>query len=578
MNTLRPLFFLVLPQWIKLLFGFIALTVTTVCMLMLPQHLQTIFDTALTSQDLSALNNVMLLTFGISIVLVFGVFARTYFIQYAASCTISQFRRKVLNHVLQLDLNSFETRGSGEIISRLLSDITVMRTFIQVSLPNLLRGILLSLGTLIALFLTNASLTLNLFIFMLPVAVLGGYLGKFWRNYSKSIQQNTVHFSQRVEEIISAIKTVKTHATEDQEQLRTDTFIFRALKIAHKLIISWSSFAAFNIFIGFLAIIAVLYFGGREVILGHMSVGTMMAYLLYLAFLGDALSSISNFWPSLNEALGSTERVFELLEEKPRILEPEKPVKLPEASASARALNLSKVTFSYPSRPNTAAVDRVSLDVQAGETLAIVGPSGAGKSTLFSLLLRLYEVESGHINLDGVPIKELTFADLRGAFGVVSQDTHIFATTVAENISYTKPEASREEIVHAAKQANAHDFIEALPEGYDTMVGEKGVRLSGGQKQRLAIARAILQDAPVLLLDEATSHLDAESERAVQEALSELQKDRTVLVVAHRLATVKNADRIAVMEDGKLQEIGTHKALMTSSSLYKKLAELQFIQ
>jgi len=560
-----------------LFIGMLAMFVNTVGMLWLPQHLKTLFDNALTTQDLTALTHVMQLIFAVALILVVGMFCRTYFIQYAASMMINDFRRKLFAHTISLDLTTFETRASGDLIARLLADVTEIRQFIQVGLPMLLRGGLLAVGAICALLYLNAWLTLYLFAAILPVVTLAMVLGKAWRKYSKEILATFAQLSDRVEEVINAIRTVKTTTQETTEAKNINVFMDSTLHLSRRLILSWASFGAFNILVGFISVIAVLYLGGREVILGNMSMGSMLAYLLYLAFLGDGASNVAGFWPVLNNVIAALERVFELLSEKPQITETTTPKPLPTLSKNQRALSLKNLTFSYATRPDDKALNAINLNIKAGETVAIVGPSGAGKSTLFSLLLRLYEAHKGSIKLDGINIKDLTFTDLRGAFATVSQDTHIFAGTVHDNITYASPNAQEPDVISAAKNANAHEFIMSLPNGYQTEVGAKGVRLSGGQKQRLAIARAMLQNAPILLLDEATSHLDAESENAVQTALENLQQNRTVLVVAHRLATVKNADRIILLNEGKITAEGTHTQLLKSAPLYKKLANLQFI-
>ncbi|MFZ2620670.1 MAG: ABC transporter transmembrane domain-containing protein [Alphaproteobacteria bacterium] len=560
----------------RLAVGIAAVLLTTACMLILPQYLKQIFDAALQQRDVTALNMVLLYVAATVVILVVGVMLRTYFLQYTASRIINDLRGHLFARVVGLDVVFFELRAAGEIISRLLSDVTVIREFIQFAAPQLIRGILLALGSLAALFYTNVQLTLVLCVAGIPIVLMAGYLGKTWRRYSASIQDNFAKLSAVVEQAVGGIRTVKAFAQEEAEAARYNVFRANALVLAQKLILSSGAFTAFNVVLGFSAICGVIWLGGRDVIAGTMTMGDMMAYLLYLAFLGDGASNLASFWPALQSALGATERVFELLNERPQLQAPVTSHLLPVAK-KGRAVALKNVTFHYPSRPDAAALAELNLSVNAGETVAIVGPSGAGKSTLFGLLLRFYDPQEGHILVDGVDVKNLSFTELRGTMAMVAQEATMFSATIRENIAYGKPEATEDEVVAAAKAAYAWEFIAALPEGLNTLVGERGVRLSGGQKQRLAIARAVLRNPAILLLDEATSHLDAESERAVQAALESLRQGRTTLVVAHRLSTVKSADRIVVLNKGRVEAVGTHAELLATCALYKHLAQLQFV-
>ena len=571
----RRLFSQVLPYKWGFLIGMLAMFVTTGCMLILPQYLKSIFDEAIQQKNMAVLNDSGIWVLLTVLLLAVGMFTRNFCIRYSAAKVLHRLRYNLFVHVVWLDISYFESRSSGDVISRMLSDISVMREFFQFHFPMLVRGLLVTLGTLLALLLTNWKLTLTLCAIGLPIVVLAVALGKLWRGYSKAIQENFAVLSEVVEECVNGIRTVRVFGQETREIERFGGFTQRALQIAHKLISSNSFFLTFNIVTGMIAVVAVVWLGGRAVILDEMSLGEMMAFLLYLSFLGDGVGSLSSFWPALQSALSSTERVFELLDEKVNLIEKQEPVVLPVATAG-REVKLENVSFAYGEEAVHVLQD-VSFTAKPGETVALVGPSGAGKSTLFSLIVRFYDAVEGAVSLDGVNVKDLAFDDLRKAVCLVAQDPAIFSTSIRENIAYGRPDASDEEIEEAAKAANAHDFIMATPQGYDSPVGEKGVKLSGGQKQRLAIARTLLVSPSVLLLDEATSHLDAESEKLVQEALETLRQDRTMLVIAHRLSTVKTADRILVLDQGRVVAEGTHDQLLKDSPLYKNLAELQFL-
>jgi ATP-binding cassette subfamily B protein len=573
---LTRLFALIWPYRGRLAVGLLAMLVTTAAMLAIPQYLKQVFDTALQAGDMTALNNMVLWAFGTVIVLVAGVMVRTYFMQDTAVTIVAQFRERVFAHVLAFDISFFEEFGAGEVVSRVGNDIVVIREFIQFALPALMRGFLLACGSLILLLVTNTELTAVLTLVAVPLVIFAAVLGKKWRTFSKQIQALAAQLAHQVEEAVSAIRTVRVFHQEAGTQQRYSEKMAVTLEIGRRLILSNGAFFAMSLLVAFSGVLFVLWLGGRDVIMGQMSLGDMMAFLLYLAFLGDGASNLASFWPALQNAAGATERVFELLAEEPDIVEPTNPKRLP-AAKGGRAVAFEGVSFHYPTRQGAAAIEKFTLEIKAGETVAIVGPSGAGKSTLFSLLLRFYEPQSGVITLDGVPINQLRFADLRGALSLVAQEPAIFSTTIAANIAYGKPNATAAEIAEAATVAHADEFINDLPERDETQVGEKGVRLSGGQKQRVAIARTVLRNPSVLLLDEATSHLDAESEQHVQAALETLRQERTTLVIAHRLATVKSADRIVVLDKGSIVDVGTHGELLKRCVLYKKLAELQFL-
>jgi ATP-binding cassette subfamily B protein len=403
---------------------------------------------------------------------------------------------------------------------------------------------------------------------------MGRWLGQKVRVISRQQQDNIAEYGALVEETVSNVRTVMAFNQQGRllEKFRRQTGDMR--RLANKRALVAAAFVAVNVIIGFAALIGVVWLGGLRVMHGQMSLGDMMAFLLYLAFLADAAGNIGNFWPAWQATLGATERVVTLLQQQPRITGPSVPEELP-AAKHGRKITFHNVTYAYPSRPETPVLHGLSFTAAAGSNIAVVGPSGAGKSTLFRLLLRLDDPQAGQILLDGYALPTLSLADIRQQFALVAQDSPLFSATVAENVAFAKPDATEGQIRAALAAANAEGFVQALPQGIHTEVGEKGVQLSGGQKQRIAIARALLANAPVLLLDEATSHLDSESEAAIQQALEAASKNRTVITIAHRLSTVKSADVILVLDKGRIAAHGTHNELLKSSPLYKALATLQ---
>ncbi|MFZ2587095.1 MAG: ABC transporter transmembrane domain-containing protein [Alphaproteobacteria bacterium] len=575
-TTTQFLTSLVRPYAGRLAVGIAAMLVTTACMLVIPQYLKKVFDAAITHQDMAALNWLMLEAAGMVILLSIGVFARTIYMKQVAHSVSWLLVDKIFQHLTRMHVAFFETRGAGDIISRASNDAVVINQFLENGSPMIARGALLAIGAYGILIWTNPALTLVLSVTAPVLAFVTMLLGRKWKVMSKKMSVVAGASFAKIEELVNGIRLVRSYGAEQREIAAMHHIQVEGLDLAVSLAKWRAGFFSFVVLLGFFSIMMVVWLGGRDVIAGTMSLGELMAFLLYLAFLGDGVSNLAGFWPMLNTAQAAAERIMELLAERPSIVEPAKPTALPKAKG-ARGVELKNVVFAYASRPEVNVADGISFKVKAGEKVAIVGPSGAGKSTLFSLLLRFYDVTSGAVTVDGVDVRKLAFASLRGAVAVVAQESAIFSTTVRANVAYGRPEATEDEVWAALKVAHADGFVRVLPQGLETPVGEKGVQLSGGQRQRLAIARAVLVDAPILLLDEATSHLDAESERAVQAALEEAGKGRTVVTIAHRLATVKAADRIVVLDKGKVVEEGTHAELMKHSKLYAALARLQMV-
>ncbi len=576
-NTSRELFKLIWPFRWRLGVGLGAVVITTLCMLAIPQYLKAVFDEALQHKDVAQLNSVFFMMSGVVLLLAFMAGVRNFFLRYTAMKIIVSLRCRVFQHALGLDIGYYEIKSTGEILSRMINDIEIVLSFIRTSSVQFVRAFFLSIGALAFLFYMEWQLTLMLLVVGPVFVIMLWQIGRFSRKRSKARTDAFAKAMAVVESAITGIRTVRVFGAENQTYLLHNNFIQKCIGLTFEIDLANAFFLAIVILTGFSGALLTLYYGSYQVINGDISLGTLMAYFLTLAFLADGLGNLAQFWPAYQEALGSTERVFELLAEQPKVTEAAQPVPLP-AVQRGRAVTFENVGFHYPSRAvDDRAIHEFALQVAPGETVALVGPSGGGKSTLFSLLLRFYDVQQGAILLDGVDVRQLAFPDLRRAVSLVAQEPTIFSASVYENVAYGAPDATEAEVMAAVRAAHAWDFIQDLPAGLATEVGEKGVRLSGGQKQRLAIARTILTDPDVLLLDEATSHLDAASEQHVQAALEALQQNRTTLVIAHRLSTVKNADRIVVLAQGRKIAEGKHSALLKSCPLYKKLAQLQLL-
>jgi len=552
----------------------VALVITALATLTIGVGVKYLIDDGLGAGNMGFLNQGLYGLLTIIVVMSVGTYFRFYFISWVGERVVADIRAAVFNQVLKLSPGFFEVTRTGEVLSRLTTDTTLLQSVIGSSLSIALRSTLTLIGGIIMLIITNAKLT-GLVALVVPLVILPIiWYGRKVRRLSRASQDRIADVGAYAEENINAIRTVQAFCHEDIDKARFGEEVENAFLIAVKRIAARAVLGAIIIFLVFGAIALILWAGSQDVIAGRISPGELSAFIVYAVMVATSTGSLTEVFSELQRAAGATERLIELMETEPAIAAPANAEPLPEPAQGR--ITLDNVTFHYPSRPLTPALNALNLEIIAGETVALVGPSGAGKTTVFQLLLRFYDPTDGNISVDGVNLRTTDPRDARAHMGLVAQDPVIFAADAMENIRYGRPEASDEEVCAAANAAQASEFINRLPEGMNSFLGEKGVRLSGGQKQRIAIARAILRDPALLLLDEATSALDAESERLVQKALEVLMDGRTTMVIAHRLATVVNADRIAVLDQGHLVATGTHESLLATNKLYARLAALQF--
>ncbi|MCS0585370.1 ABC transporter transmembrane domain-containing protein [Massilia pinisoli] len=572
------------PYRRQFLFAGIALLVAAGATLAIPYAFKQMIDHGFGAASINrggaasaaSVNTTFLALFGVAAILAVATAARYYTVSWLGERVTADIRSAVYRHVVEQSPEFFETTRTGEVLSRLTTDTTLIQAVVGTSISLALRNTLLFVGGLAMLFVTSAKLTSIILGLLVLVVVPIVLFGRRVRKLSRDSQDRIADASAMAGEILNAMPTVQAFTHEHIEAQRFGASVEGAFATAMRRIRARAVLTMLAIALVFGAIVFVLWLGAHAVLEGTMTGGDLGQFILYASIVSGAIGALSEVMGEAQRAAGATERLLELLAVQSDIRNPAHPTLLPARTAGGAALHLANVQFSYPSRPETAALDRVTLDVKPGETVAVVGPSGAGKTTLFQLLLRFYDPQAGNIRLDGVDIRDLDLHVLRDAIGIVPQDTVIFSANALENIRYGRSDATDAEVIAAAKLAAAHEFIERLPEGYQSYLGERGVRLSGGQRQRIAIARALLKNPPLLLLDEATSALDAESERLVQRALEAAMVGRTTLIIAHRLATVQRADRIIVMEDGRIVETGTHASLVALGGIYANLAALQF--
>ena len=552
----------------------IALVFTAGLSLGLVQYVRIIVDQGFVASSTASLNQAVIGFMIVAVLQAIGTFARFYWVSWLGERVTADIRKAVYSHIISLHPGYFETNLSGEIQSRITTDTTLIQSVIGSSASVALRNLLIMLGGTVFLFITNPRLT-SVVMICIPL-VVGPimFFGRRVRRLSRSSQDEIANVGAYVGESIQQIKTVQAYNHEQYDREQFGAHVESALRVALARIKTRSFLITVVMTLVFAAVALMIWVGGQDVINGEMSAGELTAFVVYAVLVATAVAAISQVVSELQRAAGALERLMELLHAENEIVAPEYPKTF--SGKPRGALKLDRLSFAYPSRPETRALDEVCLTIEPGENIALVGPSGAGKSTLFDLILRFYDPQFGLISLDGVDIRDLDPTELRRHIGVVSQQPAMFTGNVWDNIRYGRPEASDEAVREAAHSAYASNFIEELPENYDSFLGESGIRLSGGQKQRLAIARAILKDPEILLLDEATSALDAESERQVQMALERLTQNRTSLIIAHRLATVMNVDRIVVLDQGKLIAQGSHRELMQDCPLYANLAQLQF--
>lgn len=571
-NSLRGLLPFLKPHRNLLIFWLIALALSSSATLFFPVAFKYLIDHGFAQGG--SIDQWFILMFVVAVVLALATAARFYFVSLLGERVIADLRQKLYHHLLGLDQSFFERTRSGELLSRLSADTELLRSMVGSSMSIALRSSITVIGSAIMLAVTSPRLAmyalLGIPLMVLPMALSGRKV----RGAAKNSQDRVADANARAGETFNAMHTVQSYAREHFESTRFNDAVKRSIDAARKRIGLQAMLTAIIIVIVFGSITAVLWLGAQNLIDHTMTAGTLVQFVFY-AFIGaGSVAGLTEVWNEVQRASGGMSRINDLLEERSRLTAPQHPATL--VMPSKGALSLDNVSFRYPSRPDMAALENFSLNIAPGETVALVGPSGAGKTTVFQLLLRFHDPESGSVKFDGIDLKQLEPSFLREQIALVPQDPVIFGTTARENIRYGKLEATDAQIETAARSAEAHEFISELPKGYDSELGERGARLSGGQQQRLAIARALLKDAPVLLLDEATSALDAQSERAVQQALERLMQGRTTLVIAHRLATVLKADRIVVMDKGRIIAQGTHNELIAQGGLYAELARLQF--
>ncbi|WP_414931183.1 ABC transporter ATP-binding protein/permease [Vibrio europaeus] len=562
------------PYRLKVAAALIALIVTASLTLSVGQGVRILIDQGFAQQSVQELGSAIGFILVVTLLIAIGTFFRFYLVSSVGERVSADIRLAVFNHVITLHPSYFETNGSGDIMSRITTDTTLLQSIIGSSFSMAMRSALMCIGAVIMLFATNIKLTLIVLASVPFILVPILFYGRRVRALSRQSQDSMADVGSYAGEAIEHIKTVQSYSREAQEKRFFSNEVERAFEIGRKRVLQRAILISGVIVIVFSAISGMLWVGGSDVINGVMSAGDLAAFVFYAIMVASSLATISEVLGELQRAAGATERLIEILQVESHITAPES---INRSTDKLKAeVSFNEVCFHYPSRPDQPAMQDLNLVAEEGKILALVGPSGAGKTTLFELLQRFYDPQQGSVLLGDIDVREFAPQDLRNQMALVPQQPALFSHDVFHNIRYGNPEATDVQVIEAAKKAHAHDFIMNLPEGYNSFLGERGVRLSGGQKQRIAIARAILKDPNILLLDEATSALDSESEHHVQQALEELMRGRTTVIIAHRLSTIKHADKIAVLDHGRLVDVGDHQSLLKSCELYQRLVELQF--
>ena len=577
LKSLQPLKHLwpwIRPHRRQLMLALLAILMVAASLLSLGRGIAYLVDSGLSKGDGNLLDRAVLICLGITVMLAFGSYLRAVLINKVAERVIADIRKSLFRHVIGLSTAWFERNRTGDVLSTISVDTTLIQTVVASSLSMAMRNILVLTGGITMVVLTSPKLTMIILgvipLVIIPVVILGRKL----RRQSKKAQDRLADVSVEAEEALTAIRTVHAFARQDTISSNFNHAAEESHDASIKRLVLRGSMSGIVILLVFSAITFILWVGGKDLLSGEMSAGDLSAFVFYSALVASSVGALSDMSGELQRAAGAAERITLLLSEHQTITDPDDPQTLPQG---AIGINFDHVSFAYASRSDQPVLKDIQLSIRPTERVALVGPSGAGKSTLINLILRLNDPSQGAVMIGGVDARNVTIADLRGAMGLVPQETALFSGTIASNIAFGRPDASPEMIRNAAIKANADEFIKTMPQGYDTPVGEKGVRLSGGQRQRIAIARAVLRDPQILLLDEATSSLDAQSEQAVQSALEDLMQDRTTVVIAHRLSTVISADRIIVMDKGQIIAQGSHEDLLNTSPLYHELASLQFL-
>ncbi len=558
----------------QLVLALISLLMAAAATLIVPLAVRRVIDHGFSSASAQFINQYFGMMLIVVAVLALSSAARFYFVTWLGERVVADVRDAVFSRLIVLSPEFHERMRTGELMSRLTADTTQIKSMFGSTASVALRNLVLLAGAIVMMVITSPKLS-GLTLLALPLIIVPLVIfGRRVRGLSRQAQDALADSAALAQESLDAIAVIQSYVQETRIWKQFSKATSEAFDAARKRTVARAILTAAIIFMAFGSVVAVLWFGAQEVLAGRMTGGALGQFVLYTAFAAGALGSLSEVWGEVQLAAGAAERLSELLDSQQNIVAPSTPKALP--AQDDWAIRFDGVSFTYPSRPDSVALDNLCLDIAPGETVALVGPSGAGKSTVFSLLLRFYDVTAGSVNIADIDIRDIDPDVLRKAMALVPQDTVIFSGTILDNIRFGRPDATRDEILSAAKAAHVDEFVDKLPDGFDTWVGERGLTLSGGQRQRLSIARAVLSDAPILLLDEATSALDSQSERLVQDALDQLSRQRTTLVIAHRLGTVRNADRIIVMENGQSVASGTHDALLQDDGLYARLAQLQF--